>query len=99
MVRKLAERFTQTVGNYEITITDNMSENEEIFVETLNRMASLAYTLNDMVRFFGMTLDEIEDEVSDAEWKKLTNNINRINYQLHNCKNILSDTYNDLENR
>lgn len=99
MVRKMNERFTQSVGNYEITFTDNMSEEEETFVDTLNRMSALAYSLNDMIRFFGLTLDEVEDEVTEEEWKKFTRNINKINYQLNVCKNLLTDTYNDLEIR
>lgn len=52
-----------------------------------------------MVRFFGDTLDRVEEDITDKEWAELTKQLNKINYQLHNCKNIIYDVYNDLENR
>ena len=99
MVRKVNERFTQSVGNYEVIANTGISEKEELFIDTLNRTASLAYSINDMVRFFGTTLDRVEDEVTDNEWTDLVKQLNRINYQLNNCKNIIYDVYNELENR
>ena len=99
VVRKLGERFTQSVGNYEVVANSDISEEEEYFIETLNRTASLAYSINDMVRFFGNTLDRVEEDVTDNEWAALTKQLNKINYQLHNCKNIIYDVYNNLENR
>ena len=93
------ERFTQSVGNYQVIANDGISDKEEYFIDVLNRAASLAYTLNDMVRFFGNTLDRVENEVTDQEWDKYTREIHRINYKLQECKNILSDVYNNLENR
>ena len=99
MVRKVNERFTQSVGNYQVVANDGISDKEEYFIDVLNRAASLAYTLNDMVRFFGNTLDRVEDEVIDREWDKYTREIHRINYKLQECKNTLSDVYNNLENR
>ena len=99
MVSKINERFIQSVGNYEVVANVGISEKEELFINTLNRAASLAYSVNDIVRFFGSTLDRVEDDVTDQEWTELTKQLNRINYQLHNCKNIIYDVYNDLENR
>ncbi len=45
VVRKLGERFTQSVGNYEVVANSNISEEEDYFIETLNRTASLAYSV------------------------------------------------------
>ena len=99
MVRKANERFTQSVGNYAIVANSEISEKEEYFIEVINRAASLAYTINDMVRFFGDTLDRVENDVTNTEWSDFAKRVNRINYKLQECESILSDVYNDLENR
>ena len=86
MVRKLGERFKQYVGNYEIIANDNITEAEESFVDTANRVGAAAYAINDMNRFIGDILEDVEDEITDGEWKSLTSDLNKILYALENCK-------------
>ena len=99
MVRRLGERFKQYVGNYEIIANDNITESEELFIDTANRVGAAAYAINDMNRFIGDILEEVEDEVSDEEWKSLTSDLNKILYALENCKVKYSNIYNKLNRR
>lgn len=96
MVRKIGERFTQTIGNYEIVANPGISEKEEYFIEVLNRVSDLAYNINDMTRFFANLLDEVEADVTDEEWDSLTRMVSRLNYQLENCKDGYVAVYNKL---
>ena len=99
MVKKLGERFKQYIGNYEIIANDGISEYEENFVENANRVASLAYAINDMNRFIGNKLDEVEDEVTDREWQEFTKDLGKIIYALENCKDRYASVYNKLNLR
>ena len=99
MVRKFNEKVKQTLGNYEILTHDNMSESQEYFVEMVNRIGALAYDLNDMTRFMNNAMEKHEQEISDADWKKLANRLHRLEYLLNDAISTYSDIYQDLDVR
>ena len=91
MMKLQIEKFKQTLGNYEILKDREMSEAEENFIEVANRVASIAYDINDMTRFMSNTMDK-DINMTDEDWKAFTSKLHKIEYLLDDCR----DRYNDV---
>lgn len=91
MIKLQIEKFKQTLGNYEILKDREMSEAEENFIEVANRVAAIAYDINDMTRFMSNTMDK-DINMTDADWKAFTSKLHKIEYLLDDCR----DRYNDV---
>lgn len=92
MIRRIKnEKFKQTLGNYEILKDKEMSEAKKDFIEVANRVASIAYDINDMTRFMSNAMDG-DINMNNEDWRTFTRKLHKIEYLLDDCR----DQYDDI---